>query len=62
MFLLTRPQREAVANLYARHPDGAASYREFRKRVYPMLAGAGCVFIQWRGMTVGIETDGYTHT
>lgn len=24
--------------------------------------GTGCVMIEWRGMWLGIETDGYTHS
>ncbi len=38
------------------------SYREFRATVAPLLAGGGCVLVPWKGMTVGIEPDGYTHT
>lgn len=61
--ILTRAQREAVAKLYKRNPDGAASYREFRKRVTGMLFSYGAVAIpNYSGMYVGIETDGYTHT
>lgn len=35
------------------------SYRQFRKRVH---SGSGCIMVQWCGMWVGIEPDGYTHT
>jgi hypothetical protein len=34
-------------------------WRRFRKRVHP---GPGCVMIEWRGMWLGIEPDGYTHS
>lgn len=34
-------------------------YRRFRQRVQP---GPGCVMIEWKGMWLGIEPDGYTHS
>jgi hypothetical protein len=34
-------------------------WRRFRKRLHP---GPGCVMIEWRGMWLGIEPDGYTHS
>jgi hypothetical protein len=34
-------------------------WRRFRRRVHP---GPGCVMIEWRGMWLGIEPDGYTHS
>ena len=34
-------------------------WRRFRAAVWP---GPGCVMIQWRGMILGIEKDGYTHS
>ena len=38
------------------------SYREFRATVQPLFDKSGCVLVQWKGMTVGIEPDGHTHT
>jgi hypothetical protein len=37
-------------------------YRRFRAKVQPCFDKSGCVMIQWRGMWLGIETDGYTHS
>jgi len=34
-------------------------YRRFRKQVRP---GPGCIMLHWRGMWLGIEPDGYTHS
>jgi len=35
------------------------SYREFRGEV---KMGYGCIMVDWCGMTLGIEPDGYTHS
>jgi len=40
--------------------ERAISYREFRRKVafsYP-----DCAMVQWCGMWLGIEQDGYTHS
>lgn len=58
---LTRAQREALKRVYTRNPDGARNYREFRKRAY-LNTVMGCVLLQWCGMWLGIEPDGYTHS
>jgi hypothetical protein len=34
-------------------------YRNFRAQVQP---GPGCVMLPWKGMWLGIEPDGYTHS
>jgi hypothetical protein len=40
----------------------SVQWRRFRKTVTPYFDKSGCVMIQWRGMWLGIETDGYTHS
>jgi hypothetical protein len=35
------------------------TYREFRKTVQQ---GFDCLMVQWSGMWLGIELDGYTHS
>jgi hypothetical protein len=64
--ILTRPQREALYQLYARPRDGVThtgirGYRSFRRLAFadPLM---GCVLVQWAGMRIGIEPDGYTHS
>jgi len=38
------------------------TYRQFRRGVQPMFGCDGSVLIQWAGMWLGIEPDGYTHS
>ena len=57
--ILTRVQRLAVRRVYLRSADNAPNYRAFRRRVQP---GWGCIMLQWCGMWLGIEPDGYTHS
>jgi len=52
-----RAQREGIAKLYQRSPDGARSYLAFRRRfrdcaVFDAFVG------EWCGMIVGVELDG----
>ena len=65
---LTRPQREALFALWSSRgfadqaPEAVVvSYRDFRRAVQPEIL-SDTVLVPWCGMTVGIETDGYTHT
>ena len=37
-------------------------YRRLRKQVQPYFDNSGCVMLPWKGMWLGIETDGYTHS
>lgn len=37
-------------------------YRKFRKQVQPSFDGSGCVMVPWKGMWLGIEKDGCTHS
>jgi hypothetical protein len=37
-------------------------WRTFRNRVSSSWDRSGCVMIQWHGMWLGIEQDGYTHS
>ena len=71
MNTLTREQRVALKRVFDRGPidhlvdfDGFSttmpmSYRQFRKTV---SQGYDCIMVQWAGMWLGIETDGYTHS
>ena len=44
------------------HIVSSQLYRRFRKTVEPLLGGNGCVMLPWKGMWLGIESDGYTHS
>jgi hypothetical protein len=57
---LTRAQRVALYRKWSQDDQGV-SYRAFRKTVQPCV-GMDCVMVQWSGMYLGIETDGYTHS
>jgi len=37
-------------------------WRRFRRRIAPSFDGSGCVMLHWKGMWLGIEKDGYTHS
>ncbi len=59
MITLTRKQRVALHRKWLQASQGR-SYRAFRKiNVEP---GYDCIMVQWCGMWLGIETDGYTHS
>lgn len=61
MVKLNRAQRQALYRVWQRGDTGtgASTYREFRATVQP---GWGCVMVQWCGMWLGIEPDGYVHS
>lgn len=72
MVRTTRAQRVALKRVYDRctlyHVETVnhvplkcvTSYRQFRKQVVQFDYDA--IGIQWMGMWLGIETDGYTHS
>ena len=57
----TKKQLEAILIKYKQNPDGADTYREFRKR-FQLNSLMGCMLGEWRGMVLGIEPDGYAHS
>lgn len=57
---MTELQLAALLRLYERQPDGAADLPAFLARASYCIGGF--VGLQWCGMFVGIEPDGYTHT
>jgi len=59
--ILTKPQRKSIKRKFDQSPDGATSYRHFRRRIQPSLTG-DCALMPWRSMWLGIEPDGYTHS
>ena len=38
------------------------SFRDFRRTVQPTFGMDGAVVVQWCGMWLAIEKDGYTHS
>mgnify|MGYP003434167301 FL=1 len=59
MLNLTKPQRKALYKVYLRLDTPRPQYKAFRRNVHP---GPGCVMVQFAGMVLGIEKDGYTHS
>jgi hypothetical protein len=60
----TRQQIEAFKSIYDRPLDNgpaAPTYLQFRRTVRPAI-GLDCYMVEWCGMWLGIETDGYTHS
>jgi hypothetical protein len=72
----TRAQREAFKRVFARtplypsynggftsNPTGPSSkpvtYCQFRRSIF---VTESCAMVQWCGMWLGIEADGYTHS
>jgi hypothetical protein len=53
-------QVDAIFKLYGQNPDGSASLSEFASRFNHQIGGY--VGGEWRGMHIGIEDDGYTHS
>jgi hypothetical protein len=60
MKAITKAQRKAIKRKFDQNPDGATSYRQFRKRA--VHGFIDCLMLEWCGMWLGIESDGYTHS
>ena len=52
-------KRESINGLVV--PVPSTQWRRFRERVQPAFGGE-CVMLPWKGMWLGIERDGYTHS
>ena len=62
---ITKAQSEALFRVYTRDKTVAPSFLAFRRQAYIGLfltPDAPVCFIQWKGMQLGIEPDGYTHS
>ena len=66
--VLIPEQDEALRRLYQREVAEAADvqrppiWRDLDHARECVKPGYGCVMIQWCGMWLGIEPDGYTHS
>ena len=56
---ITKRQRLAIKLIYLRGQNNGKTYLEFRRSVQQ---GSGCLMVEWCGMWLGIEPDGYTHS
>ena len=57
---LSKAQQRALLDLYRRNPNG--TYLAFRRNVRPIIGKPDVAMVQWCGMTLGIEPDGYVHS
>ena len=57
----TGAQIKSMHELFQRSSDGSPNYRAFRKR-FRLLSLDNVLGGTWRGMFIGIETDGYRHS
>ena len=60
MKAITKEQRQAIYRKWTQNDQGM-SYRQFRATVQRANYD-DCLMVQWCGMWLGIETDGYTHS
>ena len=58
MIITTREQRAALKRIWMRGTDGR-TYKQLRRDV---MGGHDCLMLEWAGMWLGIERDGYTHS
>ena len=54
---LTKQQQIALKCKHLQNDNGL-TFLQFRRSVE---MGYDCIMVQWRGMWLGIEKDGYTH-
>jgi hypothetical protein len=73
MVKTTKAQRKALERIYRRIVNETRSsmtaeqyraftYRAFRRTVQPTFGCDDCIMVQFVGMWLGIERDGYTHS
>lgn len=55
-----KAQRKAIHRKWVQNNQGM-TYRAFRKTVVSVFP-FDCLMVQWSGMWLGIESDGYTHS
>lgn len=58
---MTKQQQMALHKVYLRDTSVAPSYLAFRRKAQ-YIAHMSVVMVQWCGMWLGIELDGYTHS
>ena len=61
MMRLTKPQQKALQAKWI-YSNQNKTYLQFRRAVQEVFMGEGAVCVQWSGMWLVIEPDGYTHS
>lgn len=59
---LTQQQKEALERKWLINSCRDVSLEEFIATVYQPAYADGSIMVEWCGMTLGIEPDGYTHS
>ncbi len=57
----TKEQTKALKRVYDRDTNVAPSYLAFRRTAHKAFI-INCLMVPWKGMWLGIEPDGYTHS
>ena len=57
---ITDAQKRAIKRIYDRQ-DLGMTYLAFRRSV-EKICYSDCLMVEWCGMWLGIETDGYVHS
>jgi hypothetical protein len=58
---LTKPQQKALRAKWI-YSNQNKTYLQFRRAVHELFMGEGAIVVQWSGMWLVIEPDGYVHT
>lgn len=58
---LSKQQQQSLKRKWTFWNEGR-SYLKFRRSVQEVFMGEGAICVQWNGMWLVIESDGYTHT
>ena len=58
---LTKQQQHSLKRKWIFWNEGR-SYLKFRRSVQEVFMGEGAICVQWSGMWLVIEPDGYTHS
>ena len=59
--ILTKEQRKALYRKW-QQDNNDMSYLTFRRSAIHAPFNGNCLIVQWCGMWLGIERDGYTHS
>jgi hypothetical protein len=58
---MNKAQQKSLLRVWQRD-NSRMTFLQFRRSVEPQIGYANCFMVQSRGMWLGIEEDGYTHS
>jgi len=59
---MTAQQKDAIKIRFELDPDGCTFLDEMEDRALPMVGSDPGIMLPYRGIWLGIEPDGYTHS